>query len=97
MAIQICRFYVDDKRKNVVTTQYPTLREAKRNLDIIEREWRKSIKHYMEADVEHAIGERSTTCNVGVWVYRTDHSLTIVTTESHVLYRRIVPQRSESK
>jgi hypothetical protein len=81
--IQICRFYVDDKRKDT----------GRSNLDIVEREWRKSIQFYMRADVDNAIGEGSVDnlpCNAGIWVNRTDHSLTVVNSEGSVLYWKVV-------
>lgn len=46
------------------------------NLNNIEQCWRKSLEY--------------TGINHAVWVYRTDHSLTVVTSENALLYWRVV-------
>jgi hypothetical protein len=73
-----CRFYVDDKRNCT----------SKFNLDIAQKEWSKS-------DCYGLIGHPFPfEMNNGLWSHRTDHSLTVVTTEGHVLYWRDVTEPS---
>jgi hypothetical protein len=59
---------------------------TKFNLDIVQKSWMQG---------GFILGEPlSFEANSGVWSNRTDHSLTVVTTEGHVCYWKVVPDEN---
>lgn len=71
-----CRFYVNDKREK--TTKF--------NLDAV-------VKMWSGGDYYGHIGENfGFTMNNGIWMHRTENSLTVVTTEGNVLHWLILKE-----